>query len=153
MAIFGKKKADPKTATTGSAKKTVKPKKETAAASESMKDLYSPAAKSQASKTKKSKQRVSQSAYQVLIKPLVTEKATDLAASNKYVFVVAAQANKIEIAKAVKDIYGVEPLKVNLANIKGKRVVRGRIKGQRSDWRKAVITLPAGQTIKIYEGV
>lgn len=89
----------------------------------------------------------------VLIKPAVTEKAGALNELNQYVFVVDRGANKITIAKAVEAFYGVKPVAVNIINMPGKKVVRGRIKGQRSDWKKAIVTLPAGKTIAIYEGV
>ncbi|MFA5886473.1 MAG: 50S ribosomal protein L23 [Patescibacteria group bacterium] len=89
----------------------------------------------------------------MLISPLITEKATNLSAENKYIFIVSDKANKIEIAKAIEALYQVKPLKVNLINVLGKKVVRGKIKGQRSSWRKAIITLAKGETIKIYEGV
>ncbi|MFA5109425.1 MAG: 50S ribosomal protein L23 [Patescibacteria group bacterium] len=90
---------------------------------------------------------------QVLLKPVITEKATNLTAENKYVFAVSPEANKISVAKAVKAIYGVTPIKVNLINISGKKVARGRVRGVRSDRRKAIVTLKAGEAIKIYEGV
>ncbi|MFA5163371.1 MAG: 50S ribosomal protein L23 [Patescibacteria group bacterium] len=89
----------------------------------------------------------------MLIKPLVTEKATNLSAQNQYVFMVAPRANKIEVAKAVASVYHVKPLGVNLVNVKGKQVTRGRVRGNRKDWKKAIVTLAAGQTIKMYEGV
>ena len=89
----------------------------------------------------------------VVIKPAVTEKAGTLNELNQYVFVVDRGANKITIAKAVEAFYGVKPVAVNIINMPGKKVVRGRIKGQRSDWKKAIVTLPAGKTIAIYEGV
>ena len=89
----------------------------------------------------------------VLINPAVTEKAGTLNELNQYVFVVDRGANKITIAKAVEAFYGVKPVAVNIINMPGKKVVRGRIKGQRSDWKKAIVTLPAGKTIAIYEGV
>jgi len=89
----------------------------------------------------------------VLIKPAVTEKAGTLNELNQYVFVVDRGANKITIAKAVEAFYGVKPVAVNIINMPGKKVVRGRTKGQRSDWKKAIVTLPAGKTIAIYEGV
>lgn len=154
MALFGDKKNN------GEAKKAaVKPAKAVKPAAKkeaaSMQDLYAeksvssaahPAAKKAASVSKAA-------AYRVLVRPLITEKATDLVAAGKYVFQVALKANKIEIAKAINAIYGVKPLKVNLLNVSGKKVSRGRVKGQRSDWRKAIVTLAKGETIKVYEGV
>lgn len=92
-------------------------------------------------------------AYRVLLRPLITEKAADMGPENKYVFAVSPKANKIEIAQAIQEVYGVKPNAVNVINVSGKRVRQGRISGQRKDWRKAVVTLPAGKTINIYEGV
>ncbi|MBI4812498.1 50S ribosomal protein L23 [Candidatus Falkowbacteria bacterium] len=92
-------------------------------------------------------------AYRALIKPLITERASVLGALNKYVFEVAKGANKIEIAKAVNEVYGIQPVSVNIIRIKGKEVKHGRMSGRRKDWKKAIITLPAGESIKVYEGV
>ncbi|MDD4900501.1 MAG: 50S ribosomal protein L23 [Patescibacteria group bacterium] len=92
-------------------------------------------------------------AYRILAKPLVTEKVSNLGVLNKYVFAVALDANKIEIAKAVKEIYGIKPIGVNVINKIGKKARYGRTSGKRKDWKKAIVTLPEGQTIKIYEGV
>lgn len=92
-------------------------------------------------------------AYRVLIKPIVTEKASDLGVNDKYVFMVDRSANKIEVAKAITKVYGIKPEKVNLLNFKGKKVRRGRTEGKRKDWKKAVVTLPKGKTINVYEGV
>lgn len=89
----------------------------------------------------------------VLIKPVVTEKAATLNQLNQYVFMVANKANKIDVAKAVTIFYGIEPIAVNIIRVMGKKVARGKVKGQRSDWKKAIVTLPAGKTIQIYEGV
>jgi len=144
MALFGKKQ-------------TVKKddaKPEAGKASVSMQDLYDGEAtgKSVSAKTSVSGAKHNLS-YRVLVKPLVTEKATHLASANKYIFVVSRAANKIEIAKAIKAAYGFTPIKVNLSNVSGKHVSRGRISGQRSDWRKAIVTLKKGEIIKIYEGV
>jgi large subunit ribosomal protein L23 len=92
-------------------------------------------------------------AYKVLIKPIVTEKAANLNSDGKYVFMVARDANKIEVAKAIQDVYGVKPVSVNIIKVKGKRVNRGRISGKRKDIKKAVVSLKKGDSISIYEGV
>jgi large subunit ribosomal protein L23 len=119
-----------------------------------MKDLY---AEEATKKTGRSKKNTSTSnfdgAFRTLVKPLVTEKATELSAQNKYAFVVNTVANKIEVAKAVYAVYGVKPLNVNIISMKGKTLTRGRIKGKRKDWKKAIVTLKKGESIKIYEGV
>jgi len=158
MALFGNKKTSAtdsklKDAVKAPAKTVLKEAKKEEA---SMKDLYSETAKVSKSKTGvKSVGTASKHAksYRILVKPLVTEKATHLASDNKYVFVVDKKSNKIEIAKAISATYGVVPSDVNLINMKGKRVSRGKIRGQRKDWKKAIVTLKKGDSIKIYEGV
>jgi len=92
-------------------------------------------------------------AFRVLVKPLITEKATELSAHNQYAFVISQAANKIEVAKAIQAVYGVKALSVNIIAMKGKAVTRGRIQGKRKDWKKAIVTLKKGESIKIYEGV
>ena len=125
----------------------------------SMKDLYggkeTPPAKSGQSKNKDEKTAIRKysSGYRILIKPLITEKAANLGSENKYFFAVAPRANKIEIAKAVNEIYGIKPTAVNIIKVHGKKVRYRRLIGSRKDWKKAIITLPAGKTIKVYEGV
>lgn len=89
----------------------------------------------------------------LLIKPLITEKAAVAQALNKYSFVVSLSANKETVKKAIKEIYGVEPKSVNMINVEGKTVRRGRQTGKRGDYKKAVITLPKGKSISIHEGV
>ena len=88
----------------------------------------------------------------VLIRPLITEKSTDLGALNKYVFAVDVDANKIQITQAILSRYGVKPASVNILNFSGKKVRMGRSFGTRKGWKKAIITLPEGQTIQIQEG-
>ncbi len=92
-------------------------------------------------------------AYRILIKPLVTEKVSTLGAENKYVFQVAKNVNKIEVTKAVTEVYGIKPISVNMINAKGKKVRYGRISGRRKNWKKAIVTLPEGKSINVYEGV
>ncbi|MCX6743491.1 MAG: 50S ribosomal protein L23 [Candidatus Parcubacteria bacterium] len=104
-------------------------------------------------KEKKAKKDETKDAYRILLKPLVTEKATDLVSQNKYSFIVAKQANKIEIKKAIKALYGLKPLAVNIVYMRGKIVQYGHASGKKKNWKKAVITLKAGDKIEIYEGV
>lgn len=91
--------------------------------------------------------------YKVLSHPLITEKAAHASSVNKYVFAVSKEANKINVAKAVYAVYGVRPEKVNIICQNGKAVARGRIKGRRSDLKKAIVTLKKGDSIQVYEGV
>jgi len=91
--------------------------------------------------------------YDTLIAPVITEKATMLSEQNKVVFRVARHATKAEIAEAVENLFKVNVLKVNTINVKGKtKRFRGRV-GQRSDVKKAIITLAEGQSIDITTGL
>jgi len=92
-------------------------------------------------------------AYKYLLKPLITEKATDLSAQNQYAFVVPRNANKIEIAKKVEHVYGVTPVKVRIINCSGKRVRYGRRIGRTKAWKKAIVILKPEDKLEIYEGV
>ena len=89
----------------------------------------------------------------VIVKPRISEKSAILAGANQYVFVVRKDANRIQVRSAIKTMYGVSPLSINILNVRGKKVRFGRREGVRSDWKKAIVTLPAGQTINVYEGV
>ncbi len=91
--------------------------------------------------------------HRILLKPLVTEKISSQTSQGKYAFVVADKANKVEVAKAIWETYGVWPAKVNIMNYQGKAVRFGRVFGRRKKWKKAIITLPQGKTIDIYKGV
>ena len=94
-----------------------------------------------------------QLADRILIKPLVTEKAAEFSAVGKYIFVVNPKMNKVEVKKAVRQIYGVDPIRVNMTNVRGRQVRYGRVAGKTKSWKKAIVTLKAGDKIEIYEGV
>ena len=89
-------------------------------------------------------------ARDILIRPLITEKTTELMAEGKYVFVVDKNANKIEIAKAVKEVFDVKVDKVNTIKVKGKTNRLGRTIGKRPDYKKAIVKLAAGETIEFF---
>lgn len=127
--------------------KPVKVKKVEDGDTKSMKDLYS-----NDNVGGKKKGSVSL-AYRILVKPLITEKASDMSSLNQYSFVVSDSANKIDIAKAIFEVYGVKPISVNVVKVRGKLVSKGKIKGKRKDFKKAFVTLKKGETISIYEGV
>ena len=97
--------------------------------------------------------KVSSVADRVLVRPLITEKAAIAASNNKYGFIVTLGANKTNIKRAVESVYGVKPVAVNISNVSGKNVRFGRSLGRRSDYKKAIVTLPQGKTINIHEGV
>ena len=90
-------------------------------------------------------------ARDIIIRPLITEKSTTLMAEGKYVFEVAKAANKIEIAKAISQIFNVKVVSVNTVNVEGKVKRMGRSIGKRSDYKKAIVNLAAGETIEFFE--
>ena len=91
--------------------------------------------------------------YDVIIAPVITEKATLLSEHNKVVFKVAPTATKPQIKSAVEKLFGVKVKAVNVAVTKGKvKFFRG-IKGRRNDVKKAIVTLEEGQTIDVTTGL
>lgn len=89
------------------------------------------------------------SGVRILKQPHVTEKATQLAGENKYVFQVHDSANKVEVKKIIEKMYGVKVEFVNILNVIGKKRRVGRSYGKQSGFKKAIITLPKGQKIDI----
>jgi len=89
----------------------------------------------------------------ILIEPVLTEKATMLREEGKYVFKVHPDANKMEIKEAVSKLFGVTVVKCTVMNVFGKmKRVRTR-PGRTSSWKKAIVRLAPGETIKVFEGV
>jgi large subunit ribosomal protein L23 len=92
--------------------------------------------------------------YEVIRRPVMTERNTDLMAQGRYTFEVAPDANKIQIKEAVEKAFEVQVLAVNTMNVHRKRRrERTRIRGYRTGWKKAIVTLAPGQRIEIFEGV
>ena len=91
--------------------------------------------------------------YDTILSPVITEKATLLTEQNKVVFQVAKDATKDEIAAAVEELFKVRVVKVNTLITKGKTKRFRGILGQRSDVKKAIVTLQEGQTIDISTGL
>jgi len=89
---------------------------------------------------------------EVIIHPIITEKSTEQQGQNKYCFRVNKRANKKEIMKAVKEIFGVEPVCCNTINVKGKRKRERYRYGYTSSWKKAIVTLKEGEKIELFEG-
>jgi large subunit ribosomal protein L23 len=85
--------------------------------------------------------------------PLITEKShLQKEMSNKVTFKVEPTANKIEIRKAVEEVFKVKVLSVNTCRYEGKKKRLGRYEGKRSDWKKAIVTLAPGEKIPFFEG-
>jgi len=96
---------------------------------------------------------IKHSMYDVIRYPVVTEKSTNLAQYNKYIFKVDVKSTKAQIKKAIESIFEVSVTKINTINIPGKvKRFRG-IMGKRIDYKKAVVTLSEGQNIDISVGV
>ena len=89
-------------------------------------------------------------ARDILIRPLITEKTTALMENGNYVFVVAKAANKIDIAKAVAEVFKVKVVSVNTINVTGKVKRMGHSVGKRYDYKKAIVKLAAGETIEFF---
>ena len=93
-------------------------------------------------------------AYDIIVKPIITEQSMEETAEKKYVFQVAIDANKIEIKKAVEEIFGVKVEKVNTIRMEGKEKRMGVHIGRRANWKKAMVKLTAdSKTIEFFEGM
>jgi large subunit ribosomal protein L23 len=92
-------------------------------------------------------------AYQILKRPLLTEKSTAQKETfNKLFFEVGRRANKIEIKQAVEQIFKVDVIDVTTLTMSGKVKRVGRVTSKRPDWKKAIVTIKPGQQVKFFEG-
>ncbi len=94
-------------------------------------------------------------AYDIIKRPIITEQSMEQTEMKRYTFEVAKTANKVEIARAVEEIFGVKVAKVNTLNMQGKVKRMGRYpEGRRPRWKKAMITLTKdSKTIEFFEGM
>ena len=94
-------------------------------------------------------------AYDIIIRPVITEQSMEATDMKKYVFMVAKNANKTEIKKAVSEIFGVKVEKVNTIRMEGKQKRQGAAPaGRRANWKKAMVKLSAdSKTIEFFEGM
>lgn len=93
-------------------------------------------------------------AHDIIIRPIISEQSMAQIADRKYTFVVAKCANKIEIKKAVEEIFGVNVEKVTTINMAGKIKRMGRTEGRRAAWKKAVVKLTeSSKTIEFFDGM
>ena len=91
-------------------------------------------------------------ADQIIIEPLLTEKTNRMRESHTYAFRVDPRANKLEVRRALETLFSVHPVECRIMNVKGKpKRVRYR-KGYTSGWKKAIVTLPPGESIGSFEG-
>ncbi|MBQ4443307.1 MAG: 50S ribosomal protein L23 [Clostridia bacterium] len=92
--------------------------------------------------------------YDIIIRPVLSEKSFDGIASKRYTFIVAPQANKTEIKKAVEEVFGVKVAKVNTVNYQGKMKRRGATQGRRPGYKKAIVTLTEdSKSIEYFESL
>ena len=92
--------------------------------------------------------------HDVIISPIITEASMARLAEKKYTFKVASDANKIEIKKAVEEIFKVEVAKVNTISVKSKNKRVGYHLGKTSEWKKAIVTLtPDSKTIEFFDSM
>ena len=91
--------------------------------------------------------------YGVLLRPIITEKSTLLTGQDKYIFEVDVRANKNQIKEAVQIAFNVRVVDVNTMKVKGKMKRFGRKITPRPDWKKAIVTLTAGDKIELFEGI
>ncbi len=97
---------------------------------------------------------MSKSAQDIILRPIITENSMDGIADRKYTFEVAKDANKIEIAKAAEELFGVKVAKVNTINVDGKLRRYGRFEGYTASRKKAVVTLTEdSKTIEFFDGM
>ena len=89
--------------------------------------------------------------YEVLVRPIITEKNTELMTRGKYTFEVDRNANKHQIKQAVEKAFKVRVTQVNVLTVPAKERGFGRLRGKTSPWRKAIVTLGPGQKIGIFE--
>lgn len=167
MGLFTKKKQDDTPRSDAGDKKAVE-KKEAVEIKVEKKEVETKEVKTKESKKEKTASKVKKTAkkavvkhteqrpanaYKILLRPIISEKATIGTSQNKYVFEVSSKANKVAIKKAVLDAYGVVPQAVNILNKSGKKVRYGRNFGTTKSVKKAVVTLKKGDSIKLYEGI
>ncbi len=91
--------------------------------------------------------------YEVIRRPIITEKNTMLVEQNKYTFEVDRDANKPQIREAVEKAFKVKVASVNVMHVPGKMRRAGRQRGMTSSWKKAVVTLEEGNKIELFEDV
>ena len=93
-------------------------------------------------------------AQDIIIRPVISEKSMLGTAMKKYTFKVAKNANKIEIAKAVEELFGVKVSKVNTLNVRGRLKRQGKTQGYTPSWKKAIVTLTEdSKSIEFFDGM
>ena len=93
-------------------------------------------------------------AYDIIIKPIISEQSMNQLVDRKYTFQVKKSANKVQIKQAIEEIFGVKVESVNTLNMMGKMKRMGRNEGRRPAWKKAIVKLtPDSKTIEFFDGM
>ena len=108
-----------------------------------------PVSLADAPRRRKEKKKGRALAYRILKSPHITEKASRLAKENQYIFKIFSQANKIQVKKAIEELYNVDVLKVRIIRIHSKRKRVGRLEGKKKGYKKAIVKIKQGQKIPI----
>lgn len=143
MGLFGKTKKEEK--------KSVSKAKAAAKKEPLVKVEKKELSETEVSLPKPAKKEINQ-AWRVVKRPLVTEKSSGLMGQNKYIFEIYPKANKSEVRKAIRDLYGVNVKEVNIIKVPGKKRRVGRHIGFRSGLKKAIVSIKAGESIDIITG-
>lgn len=121
---------------------------------DSKKKVKKPALSQESEKKNKTAEitNVSKDAYRVLVRPVISEKSATQSANKKFSFIVSSRATKIDVARAFRGLYGVKPTHVRVLNVEGKKVQFGRARGQRRNFKKAIVTVPKDSSVTIDYG-
>jgi large subunit ribosomal protein L23 len=90
--------------------------------------------------------------HDIILRPIITEKSSRLMSMNKYTFEVLPRANKIEIRRAVEDVFKVKVVSVHTIKVHSKPKRMGRFSGRTRSWKKAIVTLLPGERIEFFDG-
>ncbi|MEI7669140.1 MAG: 50S ribosomal protein L23 [Pseudomonadota bacterium] len=101
----------------------------------------------------KGKPEFKEAFYNIIRRPVITEKATAASEQNKVIFLISPDATKAQVKEAVEGLFKVDVVSVNTLNVKGKKRVFRGVNGQCKDRKKAVVTLASGQSIDLSSGV
>jgi len=93
---------------------------------------------------------VSRFASETILAPLVTEKTASLGSKNVLVFRIASNATRVAVKQAIKELYGIVPVKVNVIMVRPRAMTFGRTQGTTKGYKKAMVTLPPGKTIDVF---
>lgn len=103
-------------------------------------------------KAKKARE-ISKEALNIIVGPIVSEKSARLSEHGVVAFKVRKDANRVAVRNAMRELYGVTPVRVNILAIRGKWVRFGKFQGRQGDYKKALVYLPKGTSLDIFEGV